>query len=214
MLRCFAGNSYTRSPVRIALFAILLIAGVQATLRAQDSVFVAQLALVDRLVEHKIISEAARASELNWVEFLRSDQTEMTASYVQQQVSRRVIEKLALGAQAYRTLQWYRYVADTLQRSGNQSGANRRAMSSRQRELAIDAIYAVSGRHEEPPPRTNLGPEVMQWVAGDTGFAQAVKDLESLIGAARRTAAEDQPWSRGHAMGCRRYGVRTSREGS
>lgn len=186
MIRCFTGVSYTRSPVRIALFATLLIACLQASVRAQDSALVAQLALVDRLVEHKIISETAHTSILNWVKFLQSDQTEMTTSYAQQQLSRPVIEKLAFGAQAYRTLQWYRYVADSLQRAGNQSGAKKQ-MSSQQLGSAIDAIYAVSGQHEEPPPRTNLGPEVMQWAMGEPAFARSVKDLESQIGYAHES---------------------------
>ena len=60
-------------------------------------------------------------------------------------------------------------------------------MSPRQRESAIDAIYVVSGRHEEPPPRINLAPEVMHWAAADSGFAQAVKDLESSIGYAHES---------------------------
>ncbi|MEX1132902.1 MAG: hypothetical protein WEC15_06730 [Flavobacteriales bacterium] len=150
---------------------------------AQDSLYASRKQLVDDLMHHRILSERGRDQIKIWIDHVSSSPYSLSEVYIRQLAPGPLLMDLAMAGNAYRTIEWYRYVGDSLSRNERlmNSLANERRGHHNLR-IVIERIRSDFSDRNRPPPRTDLGAEALAWAATDTVFAKELAELEWHLG--------------------------------
>lgn len=126
---------------------------------AQDSTSTAEFQLIDRLLEHRILSDQGARENRSWVEFKKSLPVPTGEAAQQASLNNRILNDLGLAATAYHRIARLAYIADSLARIGQlPDTSDHSPKAERYRSTAAYLLGAQQYDRPFPPlPAQDLG---------------------------------------------------------